>query len=795
MQPILSLENLSKYYTSAANVVVGLNAVNLNFRRGEFVAITGESGSGKSTLSNVLCGILGYESGEMLVEGRPTSHYDSSDWERYRRDNISYISQDYGLLPGATVLSNVVSALRLAGMEKAAANARAKEALQALDLWSLRRRRASRLSSGQKQRLSIARALAKPAPVLIADEPTGNLDPENSAKVIQLLAKAAESRLVLMVTHEFEEVKDHVTRHIRLQDGAVVVDTPLRPAGDPQMLPDAPLKRNPRMSGFVAGLQLRSRPVWTALMTMLFALTAFAVLAFMGSFVVALDDTNTKIYDPSVFINGDPNRIIVTRNDLKPMEPSDYEVMANMEFVESLERNGYVAEAQYAYRNGVDYTTTYKEVIYTVGMNVHHRLEEIKTVRADAPFLQLVPVLPQGQTFLKEGRLPEQFYEIVAHTASGYSVGDEVSVFLVNFRYLSRSAKLEFKFTVVGLTDHGSGLYFADDVGRFMQHVAHTHGNGQYYHLLPEVEQVELWKETYKDIPPESMPVGFSYTLQPGQCYVHKSVYISMKGDFGGSVQVPNINLEREGEDPLLQKNRVELKLPPQFWVTYEDPLTGEEISRRVALTGYHDTELFTRLLFVHQETFDQLCWNEVSEQVSLTIDHYAHTQQVLDKLTELGYIAASPYRLGAVEVDPEKAEHREQTLTICLLALLAVVVLQIVVVRALFGVQLDTYRLLRNIGLVHKSAKASVLWQFLAFMVLGQLLAALGLWYCLEKEIPQLTQIMVYLPAVTLAALSALHLATSMTAGLWTVRAMEKQVYPTDGGFMDLQMDEEVSV
>ena len=92
-KPILKLEALSKFYTSAQNVVVGLNEINLSFCRGEFVAITGESGSGKSTLAHVIGGILPYESGELYFDGRPTSHFDGSDWERYRRDNISFISQ------------------------------------------------------------------------------------------------------------------------------------------------------------------------------------------------------------------------------------------------------------------------------------------------------------------------------------------------------------------------------------------------------------------------------------------------------------------------------------------------------------------------------------------------------------------------------------------------------------------------------------------------------------------------------------------------------------------------------
>ena len=219
--PLIKLENLSKYYTSGQQVVMGLHNINLQFSRGEFVAITGESGSGKSTLSHVLGGILPYESGEFYLNGQPTSHYDGQNWEQYRRDNISFISQNYGILPGATVLSNVVTALRLTGMDKRTAKAEAEAILQQVDLWQLRHRRAAKLSSGQKQRLSIARALAKPAPILIADEPTGNLDPENSQKVIDLLAQAAKTRLVLLVTHEFSEAEDYATRHLVLQDGNV----------------------------------------------------------------------------------------------------------------------------------------------------------------------------------------------------------------------------------------------------------------------------------------------------------------------------------------------------------------------------------------------------------------------------------------------------------------------------------------------------------------------------------------------------------------------------------------------
>ena len=115
---LLRLENLSKYYTSQSSVVMGLTNINLSFSAGEFVAVTGESGSGKSTLAHVLGGILPYESGELYVEGKPTSHYDDSDRENYRKDKIGFISQSYGILEGNTVLENIESSLLFYGMNK-----------------------------------------------------------------------------------------------------------------------------------------------------------------------------------------------------------------------------------------------------------------------------------------------------------------------------------------------------------------------------------------------------------------------------------------------------------------------------------------------------------------------------------------------------------------------------------------------------------------------------------------------------------------------------------------------------
>lgn len=222
---VLRLENLSKYYTSQAGVVMGLSGINLSFSTGEFVAVTGESGSGKSTLAHVLGGMLPYESGELYVAGKPTSHYDAADWERYRRDMIGFISQNYGILEGNTVLENVEIALRLGGADKKAARERALELLREVELDDMRSRRAGKLSSGQKQRLAIARALAKPSRILIADEPTGNLDPARSSEIMELLRYINDlGTTVITVTHEKDIVNSFAKRVIAFDGGKIVSD-------------------------------------------------------------------------------------------------------------------------------------------------------------------------------------------------------------------------------------------------------------------------------------------------------------------------------------------------------------------------------------------------------------------------------------------------------------------------------------------------------------------------------------------------------------------------------------------
>ena len=224
----LSLKDIGKIYVSEGNVAVGIRGVNLSFDRGEFVAITGKSGSGKSTLLNVISGMDSYEEGELYIEGNPTSHYVESDWEEYRQKYISFIFQDYNIIDSFTVLENVELALMHID-DKRERRSRALELIGRVGLTSHIKHKGSRLSGGQKQRTVIARALAKDSPIILADEPTGNLDSETSKEIIELLKEVSKDKLLIVVTHNFDEVEAYATRHIRIFDGAVEFDHTVNP--------------------------------------------------------------------------------------------------------------------------------------------------------------------------------------------------------------------------------------------------------------------------------------------------------------------------------------------------------------------------------------------------------------------------------------------------------------------------------------------------------------------------------------------------------------------------------------
>ena len=181
---IIKLSNVSKFYSNNGVISSGFSKVNLSLDMGEFVVITGESGSGKSTLLNVISGLDSYQEGEMYINGEETSHYSEEDLEVYRRRYIGNIFQTFNLINSYTVYQNIELVLLLDGANKFEIKDRILDVIEKVGLTKFKNTKTSKLSGGQKQRVAIARSLVKDTPIIVADEPTGNLDRANAKSIM-----------------------------------------------------------------------------------------------------------------------------------------------------------------------------------------------------------------------------------------------------------------------------------------------------------------------------------------------------------------------------------------------------------------------------------------------------------------------------------------------------------------------------------------------------------------------------------------------------------------------------------
>ena len=236
---MLKLKDVSKFYYNKGMISTGFTKINLELKIGEFVAITGESGSGKSTLLNVLSGLDSYEEGEMYINGKETSHYTEKDFEDYRRKYIANIFQSFNLINSYTVYQNVELVLLLNGYKKKQVKQKVLDMIEKVGLTEFKNTKVSKLSGGQKQRVAIARAMVKETPIIVADEPTGNLDANSAKDVIELLKKVAKDRLVIVVTHNIEQIQDYATRIIKMHDGKIIENKEIKHIEEPEKVEES----------------------------------------------------------------------------------------------------------------------------------------------------------------------------------------------------------------------------------------------------------------------------------------------------------------------------------------------------------------------------------------------------------------------------------------------------------------------------------------------------------------------------------------------------------------------------
>lgn len=218
---MLKVKNISKKFDHRRANITALNDVSFNVSDGDFISITGPSGSGKTTLLLALGGMSAPSAGSVLWQDEPIYGYSAKDLARWRSQNVGFVFQTFNLIPYMTVYENIEMALRLAGQSDGSE----KKITDLIDKMGLSNRSGhlpSELSVGQQQRVAIARALVKDPKIILADEPTGNLDPKTAVEILDILKTAnSEGKTLLLITHD-QKIAEMAPKNIKIVDGAVV---------------------------------------------------------------------------------------------------------------------------------------------------------------------------------------------------------------------------------------------------------------------------------------------------------------------------------------------------------------------------------------------------------------------------------------------------------------------------------------------------------------------------------------------------------------------------------------------
>ena len=223
---MIKIEKVNKYFNRRRkNQIHIINNTSLTIGDTGLVAILGQSGSGKTTLLNAIGGLDKINSGKIYINGNKITKRRTNTVDKIRNINIGYIFQDYKLIENMTVFENIAISLKMNGIKnKKEIEKRVNYVLEAVNMYRYRNRPAGMLSGGEKQRIAIARAIVKNPSIVIADEPTGNLDSKNSLEIMNIIKAISKEKLVILVTHEVELAKFYATRILEIQDGKIIKD-------------------------------------------------------------------------------------------------------------------------------------------------------------------------------------------------------------------------------------------------------------------------------------------------------------------------------------------------------------------------------------------------------------------------------------------------------------------------------------------------------------------------------------------------------------------------------------------
>lgn len=728
-ETILRLQNISKYYYSDTSVTQALRKINLEFSMSEFVAITGESGGGKSTLLNMISGMDTFDEGEMYYRGQPTFQYDDQDWEEYRRNQIGFVFQDYSLINHYTALDNVLAALVIQGKDPAECRDEAMDYLEQVGLTGQAAQRASQLSSGQKQRLSIARALAKNTDIIVADEPTGNLDSETGQQIMEILERLSHQKLVIMVTHNYDQAAPYVTRRIRLHDGEVVTDVPVNKRdenvdSDYQNPPKSEnktgnngkaKKKKQNMARFFALKNIKMQKGRAGFFFAFFLITAVVSFLFIGELLVYADDRITKEYDTSAYLQKNDKRLSVRHPDNSVLTEKDRAAIASVKYVDQVDLCDYANDVNYYIEKDKDYEVAYgskERLISNVQDDSDEENDQGVRLLDKSHFMKSSTAIT-GED-LSAGRLPKERNEIVLYTSDSRKLNSEITCYFSSDNLWKEGTSCYQKLKIVGiLKDNTKQVYFHPELCEML-----TYGLDRFV-VWTQFCWDALYNQYNGTFKPAYVVVGDG--LKKNQVRVSENYKIpstgyglipnDLKKAFVGQGCI-HIEQTKSGIDAEL-KDALEQNMSA---AGYEED--SEEESSEDSEDGDNEDGIKFDIEYVEDFSKQGADFIEVSPaiyrklrdyynigttQASVYIANYSKTDKVISALKEKGYDAVSTLRVSSTRYMQDKVYKRLEVIGISCMILIILAILQILIVRSILKIKKKDYSVLRFMGMRRK--------------------------------------------------------------------------------------------
>ena len=715
----IQLEGISKSYYAQTAVTQALRKINLTFHMGEFVAITGESGSGKSTLLNIIGGMDTFDDGEMYVDGQPTFQYDREDWEEYRRNKIGYVFQDYSLIGHYTVLDNMMSGLLIMGVEKEEAKATTIQYLQMVGLEGYELHKATELSSGQKQRLSIARALAKNTGIIIADEPTGNLDSETGEQIIALLKELSKDRLVIMVTHNYEQAAPFVTRKIRIHEGEVVVDVLVNNGQEteavaepedfaasehPENTVETIAKKNGIVEQFKTAFYFARKNATTqlgraTLFTVFLTIIGIASFMLLGELLVYEDDIITKVYSNKAFYQQNDTRLVVKKADGSLLTEEDFDRIHKISHVVAVDSCDYANDINYYVTEDEDY-----EYLYSFHWGSREPVVTVKFI-SDKKFMKSIDCITEED--LAYGRMPESRNEIVIYDTDDSLLNKSKQVYFKANNIWDSGEYYEAKLKIVGiLKEETEQFYFTR----------------------------ELCQMLSMDIDSDLYRIVYAYDYRKMDYAQKPEMVLVIADDLTGNQVRVSKNIEEGVTGEILFR----------LWEYDEEGEISDTYVEDTVVVQSKTTSYTRDFLEVSQEFYDKYYQPE-NKQASVYISSYAKTDEVMSALERMGYDSISTIRVSTTGYDEPLVFDRLKIMGICMSGLLALLLAEVLILSSLMKIRIKDYFVLKFIGMKMQVIRKISFLEIGAYVIVAMGITVALMWALNYGKVPLVTEMMWY--------------------------------------------------